>query len=144
MADSTTASASLTAMAVAATALRAQQARMRVIAENMANAESVSTTAGGDPYRRQIPVFTPITVPGTGGVKGVAMTSAAPDQTPFRSEYQPGNPSADAKGYVKLPNVDALVEALDMRDAQRAYESNLSVIETARQMQTSTLDIIKK
>ena len=68
MADST-ASASMTAMSVAATALRAQQARMRVIAENMANADSVSTTAGGDPYRRQIPVFTPIVVPGTGGAR---------------------------------------------------------------------------
>ena len=135
-------SMTMTAMSVAATALRAQQARMRVIAENMANADSVSTTAGGDPYRRQVPIFTPVTL--AGGAKGVAMTSAAPDQTPFKSEYQPGNPSADAKGYVKLPNVDPLVEALDMRDAQRAYEANLTVIETARQMQTSTLDIIKK
>jgi flagellar basal-body rod protein FlgC len=142
MADSSTASANMTAMAVAATALRAQQARMRIIAENMANADSVSTTAGGDPYRRQVPVFTPITV--AGGAKGVSMSSTAPDQTAFRTEYQPGNPSADAKGYVKLPNVDPLVEALDMRDAQRAYEANLTVIETARAMQTSTLDIIKK
>jgi flagellar basal-body rod protein FlgC len=115
---------------------------MRVIAENMANADSVSTTAGGDPYRRQIPVFTPITV--AGGAKGVAMTSVAPDRTAFRTQYQPGNPSADAKGYVKLPNVDPLIESLDMRDAQRAYEANLSVIETARAMQSSTLDIIKK
>ena len=135
-------SMTMTAMSVAATALRAQQARMRVIAENMANADSVSTTAGGDPYRRQVPIFTPVTL--AGGAKGVAMTSAAPDQTPFKSEYQPGNPSADAKGYVKLPNVDPLVEALDMRDAQRAYEANLTVIETARAMQSSTLDIIKK
>ena len=135
-------SMALAAMAVASTALRAQQARMRVIAENMANADSVSSTAGGDPYRRQVPIFSPTTLPGGG--KGVAMTGAAPDKTPFKSEYQPGNPSADAKGYVKLPNVDPLVEALDMRDAQRAYEANLNVIETARAMQASTLDIIKK
>jgi flagellar basal-body rod protein FlgC len=131
-----------TSMAIAASALRAQQARMRVIAENMANADSVSSTAGGDPYRRQVPVFTPTTV--EGGARGVSMSRVAADQTPFRSQYQPGNPSADAKGYVKLPNVDPLVEALDMRDAQRAYEANLTVIETARSMQSRTLDIIKK
>ncbi|MBV9508781.1 MAG: flagellar basal body rod protein FlgC [Caulobacteraceae bacterium] len=133
---------SMGAMSVAASALRAEQQRMRVIAENMANADSVSTTPGGDPYQRQIPVFTPITV--EGGVQGVAMSRVAKDTTPFRTQYQPGNPSADAKGYVKLPNVDPLIESLDMRDAQRAYESNLSVIETARQMQENTLDIIKK
>ena len=142
MADSSTPSTAMTAMSVAASALRAQQSRMRVIAENMANADSVSSKPGGDPYRRQIPVFTPITV--AGGAKGVAMSSAAPDQTPFHSEYQPGNPAADAKGIVKLPNVDPLVEAMDMRDAQRAYEANLTVIETARAMQSSTLDIIKR
>jgi flagellar basal-body rod protein FlgC len=141
MADPTT-TMGMTAMSVAASALRAQQARMRVIAENMANSDSVSTTPGGDPYRRQIPVFTPITV--DGGAKGVKMTSTSGDQTPFKTEYQPGNPSADAKGYVKLPNVDPLIESLDMRDAQRAYEANLTVIETARAMQSSTLDIIKK
>ena len=130
------------AMAIAASALRAQQARMRVIAENMANADSVSTTPGGDPYRRQVPVFTPTTL--ASGVRGVSMSKTAADQTAFRTEYQPGNPSADAKGYVKLPNVDPLVEALDMRDAQRAYEANLSVIENARSMQARTLDLLKK
>ena len=142
MADPTNTSPALGAMAVASSALRAQQARMRVIAENMANADSVSTTAGGDPYRRQIPVFTPIKV--EGGARGVTMSRAAPDPTAFHIEHQPGNPAADAKGDVKLPNVEPLVEAMDMRDAQRAYEANLSVIETARQMQSSTLDIIKK
>jgi flagellar basal-body rod protein FlgC len=130
------------AMSIAASALRAQQSRMRVIAENMANADSVATTAGGDPYRRQVPVFTPTTL--AGGLHGVVMSKTAGDQTAFRTEYQPGNPSADAKGYVKLPNVDPLVEALDMRDAQRAYEANLSVIENARAMQSRTLDLLKK
>ena len=134
--------ASSAAMSIAASALRAQQQRMRVIAENLANADSVASTPGGDPYRRQVPVFTPTTL--AGGLRGVAMSKTAADQTAFRSEYQPGNPSADAKGYVKLPNVDPLVEALDMRDAQRAYEANLSVIENARSMQSRTLDILKK
>jgi flagellar basal-body rod protein FlgC len=128
-------------MSVAASAMRAQQARMRVIAENLANADSVSRSPGGDPYRRQVPVFAPVTVDGAQGVK---MSRVAEDQTPFRSQYQPGNPSADAKGYVKLPNVDPLVEAMDMREAQRAYQANLNVIETAKSMASSTIAILNK
>jgi flagellar basal-body rod protein FlgC len=127
---------------VAASALRAQQTRMRLIAENLANADSTSPTPGGDPYRRQTPVFEPKMM--EGGVKGVALTRIQQDQTPFRQEYQPTNPAADAKGYVKMPNVEPLVEALDMREAQRAYEANISVIETARAMDNSTLSLIKK
>jgi flagellar basal-body rod protein FlgC len=130
------------AMAVAASALRAQQARMRIIAENLANADSTAATPGGDPYRRQTPVFTTKTL--EGGVKGVAMSRIEQDQTPFRQEFQPGNPAADAKGYVKMPNIEPMVEALDMREAQRAYDANISVIETARAMNTSTLDLIKR
>ena len=142
MADPNPVNNGMPSMGVAASALRAQQARMRVIAENIANADSVSPTAGGNPYQRQIPVFTPVTLPD--GSKGVKMSSVAVDQTAFKTQYEPGNPSADAKGYVKMPNVDPLVEALDMRQAQRAYEANLSVIETARSMQSSTLDILKQ
>jgi flagellar basal-body rod protein FlgC len=139
MADPTIAANAV--MTVAASALRAQQARMRVIAENMANADSVSTTPGGDPYRRQIPVFAPTTLPG--GLPGVAMNKVAADTTAFKTEYQPGHPAADAQGYVKLSNVNPLVEALDMRDAQRAYSANLSVIETARAMDAATLQLLK-
>ena len=128
-------------MAVAATALQAQQARMRVIAENLANADSTAQTPGGDPYRRQVPVFQPMTV---AGAKGVSMARVVSDQTQFGSEYAPGHPAADAKGYVKLPNVNPMLEAIDMRDAQRAYQANLSVIETAAEMDNATLSIIKK
>lgn len=126
---------------VAVSALRAQQARMRIIAENLANADSTSKTAGGDPYRRQAPVFTPQRI---GGAQGVMMSKVEPDQSEFRQEYEPGHPSADAKGYVKLPNVNSLVEALDMRQAQRAYEANLNIIETSRAMEMRTLDLLKK
>ena len=129
------------AQAIASSALRAQQARMRVIAENIANANSTSKTAGGDPYRRQVPVFEPTKVDGG---QGVRMAKVAPDQSEFKSQYEPGNPSANAQGYVKMPNVDPLVEALDMKDAQRAYEANLNVIETARAMDMRTLDLLKK
>ena len=130
------------AQAIAASALRAQQARMRIIAENLANANSTSKTPGGDPYRRQAPVFEPTKV--AAGGQGVRMARVEPDQSDFRTEYSPGHPSADANGYVKLPNVNSLVEALDMREAQRAYEANLNVIETARTMQMRTLDILKR
>ena len=129
------------AQAIAASALRAQQARMRIIAENLANSNSTSKTPGGDPYRRQEPIFEPVRV---AGAKGVRMSKVEPDQTEFRQEYDPGHPSADAKGYVKLPNVDSLIEALDMREAQRAYEANINVIETQRAMDMRTLDILKK
>ena len=129
------------AQAIAASALRAQHGRMRIIAENLANADSTSKTPGGDPYRRQAPVFEPTKV---AGAKGVRMAKVEPDQTDFRQEYDPGHPSADAKGYVKLPNVNTLVEAMDMREAQRAYEANLNVIETARAMEMRTLDLLKR
>lgn len=130
------------AMSVAASALRAQQQRMRIIAENIANSDSVSKTAGGDPYQRQMPVFTPVTLPDGG--RGVRMSGARPDPSAFRMEHNPGNPAADGKGDVKMPNVDPLTEALDMKEAQRAYEANLNVIETARTIQSRTLDILKK
>jgi flagellar basal-body rod protein FlgC len=139
MADATT-TASAT-MSIAASALTAQQARMRIIAENLANADSVSSVKGGDPYRRRAPVFEPTEV--AKGATGVRMSRVEEDQTPFKTEYNPGNPAADAKGYVKLPNVDPLIEAMDLREAQRAYEANLNVIETARTMQSRTLDILK-
>ena len=129
-------------LAVAASALHAQQARMRIIAENLANSDSTAKTPDGDPYRRQAPVFQPTKV--EGGAQGVKMVRVVADQTPFRMEYQPGHPAANKTGYVKLPNVDPLVEALDMREAQRAYQANLSVIENANSMQSSLLDILKK
>ena len=134
-------SVSGTAQAIAASALRAQQGRMRIIAENLANANSTSPVAGGDPYRRQAPVFEPIRVAGGRGVK---LAKVQPDKTEFRQEYEPGHPSANAQGYVKLPNVNSMIEALDMRQAQRAYEANLNVIETARAMEMRTLDLLKK
>ncbi len=129
-------------MSVAASAMQAQQARMRVIAENLANADSVSKTPGGDPYRRQVPVFSPLILPD--GAQGVKMTRIAADQSAFRSQYQPGHPAADAKGYVKMPNVDSLTEAMDMREAQRAYQANLEVIETAKSLTTDTIALLNK
>lgn len=129
------------AMAVAAGALKAQQSRMRIIAENIANAESTATVAGGQPYRRQVPVFQAREVD---GVTSVRLAEVRADQRPFRLEYDPSHPAANAEGYVQRPNVDSLIEAMDMREAQRAYEANLNVIETARAMESRTLDILKR
>lgn len=128
-------------MAVAASGMRAQQARMRIIAENLANANSTARTAGGDPYRRQVPVFEPSAVDGGDGVR---LSKVQPDSSDFRTTFDPGHPAADPQGYVKLPNVDPLIEALDMKEAQRAYEANLNIIETARAMEMRTLDLLRK
>ena len=129
------------AMAVAAGALKAQQSRMRVIAENIANAQSTATAPGGQPYRRQVPVFRARDLD---GATGVVLAEVRPDQSDFKRDYDPSHPAADADGYVLRPNVDTLVEAMDMREAQRAYEANLNVIETARVMETRLLDILKR
>ena len=140
MADATNPASGI--LAVAASGLKAQQQRMRVIAENIANADSTAKTATGDPYRRRAVVFEPSNV--DGGAEGVKLSQVVTDQSEFKLEYQPGNPAADKNGYIKLPNVDPLVEALDMREAQRAYEANLNVIESARAMQMRTLDLLKQ
>ncbi|HMH65700.1 MAG TPA: flagellar basal body rod protein FlgC, partial [Rhizomicrobium sp.] len=120
-------------MAVAASGMRAQTDRMKTIAENIANANSTSPTKGGDPYRRKIATITPdfdreldATLVNAG--------KPIPDKSDFRSQYDPGNPNADSQGYVKLPNVDSLVEIMDMREAQRSYEADLSVMESTKQM----------
>lgn len=129
------------ALSVAASALRAQQARMRIIAENIANADSTGQTPGADPYRGKIPVFEAAKIDGAMGVK---LAAVRPDETPFEMEYDPSHPAADANGYVKRPNVKSLIQSMDMRDAQRAYEANLNVIETTRSMEQKTLDILKR
>jgi flagellar basal-body rod protein FlgC len=140
VADSINPTANSQTMAVAVSGLKAQQARMRVIAENLANADSTATTPGGNPYRRQMPVFTTSKIDGANGVR---MAEVRQDNSNFKLEYDPGHPAADANGYVKRPNVEPLIEALDMREAQRAYEANLNVIDTARAMETDTLSILK-
>lgn len=128
-------------MGIAASALKAQQARMRIISENIANADSTGQTAGADPYRRQIAVFKASDIEGGTGVR---LQEVRPDMSDFTLVYDPSHPAADAQGYVKKSNVNSLVEVMDMREAQRAYEANLNVIETARAMTARTLDILNK
>jgi flagellar basal-body rod protein FlgC len=127
---------------IAASGLKAQSGRMRVIAENIANAESTASTPGGDPYRRKVPTFKTELDRELGG-QVIELGRVERDRSDFRREYDPGNPAADADGYVKRPNVNSLVEQMDMRDAQRAYEANLNVVGAARRMISRTLDILR-
>jgi flagellar basal-body rod protein FlgC len=130
-------------LSIAASGLRAQAGRIRVISENIANADSTAGTAGGDPYRRRIPTFR-AEMDRALDAKVVALGPVQNDQTAFRTKYEPGNPAADpASGLVKYPNVNALVEMTDMRDAQRSYEANVNVIGATRRMIQRTLDILR-
>ena len=129
-------------MGIATSGLRAQAGRMRVISENIANADSTASNAGGDPYRRKVPTFSS-TLDRTLDAKVVSLGQIKPDQSDFRVKYEPSNPAADAAGNVKYPNVNSLVEMTDLRDAQRSYEANLNVITATRRMIQRTLDILK-
>ena len=129
-------------MGIATSGLRAQAGRMRVISENIANADSTASTAGGDPYRRKVPTFSS-TLDRTLDAKVVSLGQIKPDQSDFRVKYEPSNPEADSSGNVKYPNVNPLVEMTDLRDAQRSYEANLNVITATRRMIQRTLDILK-
>lgn len=127
---------------IAATGLRAQSGRMRVISENLANVDSTAKTPGGDPYRRQIATFK-TEFDRQLGAHVVEPGRIRPDMTDFSIRYEPGHPAADAKGYVKRANVNSLVEIMDMRDAQRSYEANLNIVKSARSMIQRTLDILR-
>ncbi|MBA4783927.1 MAG: flagellar basal body rod protein FlgC [Rhizobiales bacterium] len=127
---------------VAASGLKAQSGRMRVIAENIANADSTARTPAGDPYRRKIPTFE--TVFDTKmRANMVELGRIEKDRTDFNLRFNPSHPAANADGFVKMPNVDRLVEAVDMREAQRSYEANLNVITSTRTMLARTLEILR-
>jgi flagellar basal-body rod protein FlgC len=129
-------------MGIATSGLRAQAGRMRVISENIANAESTAQTPGGDPYRRRVPTFSS-TLDRALDARVVALGQIKPDTSSFRVKYEPNNPAADAAGNVKYPNVNSLIEMTDLRDAQRSYEANLNIISATRRMIQRTLDILK-
>lgn len=132
-----------TSMAIVASGMRAQSDRMRVISENIANANSTSKTPDGNPYRRKIATMQ------SEFDRAMNATMVRPgqpvqDMTDFRLQYDPGNPAADKSGYVKLPNVNPLVEVMDMREAQRSYEADLTVMEASKAMMARTIDLLKK
>ncbi len=132
-----------TSLTVAASGMRAQSDRMKTIAENIANANSTASTPGGDPYRRKIATQKT----NFDSELGAALvTSGKPidDKSDFRTQYDPGNPQADKLGYVKLPNVDPLIEIMDMKEAQRSYDADLDVMDSTKQMLSRTVDLLNK
>ncbi len=127
---------------IAFSGMKAQAQRLKVIAENMANAESVSPVEGGEPYRRQVVTFKQYVDKET-GADMVKVGKVVKDESPFVKKYDPNHPAADAQGYVSMPNVNPLIEMMDMKEAQRSYEANLSVVQTSREMNSKILDILK-
>ena len=132
-----------TSMAVVASGMKAQSERMKTIAQNIANANSTATTPGGDPYRRKVAT---VNSQFDRELRANLVQAGKPiaDKSDFRSQYDPGNPNADAKGYVKLPNVDSLVEIMDMREAQRSYEADLRALDATKSMLAKTVDLSGK
>jgi flagellar basal-body rod protein FlgC len=129
-------------LGVAASGLRAQIGRMRIISENIANSDSVAQSPGGDPYRRRIVTFSS-ELDRSLDAHVVKIGPVETDNSDFLIKHEPGNPAADANGDVKYPNVNNLIEMTDLRDAQRSYEANLNVITATRRMLQRTIDIIK-
>lgn len=129
-------------LSAAASGMRAQTTRMRIAAENVANANSTGANPNEEPFRRRIPLLESTTL--ASGAQGVRVTGASLDMSAFGEEYNPSHPAADTNGYVRLPNVDTLVEMMDLREATRAYEANLNMIEAARSMTTRALDLLRR
>ena len=127
---------------IAVSGMKAQAERLRVISENMANADSVGIRPGEDPYRRQVVTFKNYVDEATGAPL-VKVDKVLPDRSPFQMKYMPDHPAANAEGYVAMPNVNPLVEMMDMKEAQRSYDANMSMMQTARDMNSKILDVLK-
>ena len=130
-----------TTIDVSASGMDAQTARLRIIAENLANQDTTGSTPGADPYRRKTITFQEAL--GEDGSSGVAVDRVDRDQSAFQLRYEPSHPAADANGYVKLPNVNSFVEMMDMKEAERSYSANLNVMQVTRSMLARTLELLK-
>jgi len=131
-----------TSIFVAGAGMRAQGTRLRVISENVANADSTAKVAGGDPYRRKTISFQDH-LDRSLNADLVQVREIGQDPSDFNVRFEPSHPAADEQGYVKYPNVTKLVEIMDMREAQRSYEANLSVLEVTKSMVSRTLDLLR-
>jgi flagellar basal-body rod protein FlgC len=127
---------------VSAAGLAAESTRLRVVAENLANADSMAQTPGGEPYRRKVVSFGSM-LDRTIGMNTVRVTKIGTAAGDFERRYDPSHPAADQDGYVLLPNVNPLIELNDMREAQRSYQANLNVIDAAKTMISRTIDILR-
>jgi flagellar basal-body rod protein FlgC len=130
------------AMQISAAGMRAQGQRLRVISENLANADSTAQTPGGEPYRRKIMTFKNV-LDRSINADMVRVNKIMPDSKDFELKYDPSHPAANAEGYVLRPNVKSLLAMSDMREAQRSYEANLSVIETSKAMLSRTIGLLR-
>jgi flagellar basal-body rod protein FlgC len=130
------------ALRISAAGMQAQSSRLRVVAENLANRDSTGQTPGADPYRRKTITFRNRMDRelGTATVRVGRIGTAAGD---FPQRYDPSHPAADARGYVRMPNVDSMMETMDMREAQRSYAANLQVLEVTRGMLTRTIEALR-
>jgi flagellar basal-body rod protein FlgC len=130
------------ALGIAASGMEAQTTRLRVIAENLANQDTTGSKPGADPYRRKTVTFEN-RLDRQLGADTVRVKQVGRDSSEFQQRYDPSNPAANADGYVKLPNVNSLVEVMDMREAERSYSANLAVMQTSRSMLTRTIGLLK-
>ncbi|PFG61908.1 flagellar basal-body rod protein FlgC [Thioclava sp. ES.031] len=128
--------------AIAASGLRAQGERLKVVSENVANADSTGSTPGADPYRRKTISFGEM-VDDASGASMVDVTEVGRDTSDFVLKYDPAHPAANADGFVKIPNVNPIIEMSNMREAARSYEANLNMLETGRQMRREMIDLLK-
>ncbi len=131
------------AMQISASGMRAQGERLKIISENLANSDSLGKTPGADPYRRKVVSFKS-ELDRALGANLVKAQKPQQDRSDFELKYDPGHPSANADGYVKMPNVKSVVEMADMREAQRTYEANLNVIDSAKAMLNRTVDLLRQ
>jgi len=127
---------------IAGSGLEAQSARLRIVAENLANAQSTGSTPGANPYARKTITFASELDRAT-GVELVRIAGVGVDRSPFKIEQDPGNPAADSKGFVKLPNVNMIMEMADMREANRSYEANLQIVKQTRDLSSMTIDLLR-
>ena len=127
--------------AVAFAGMSAQSERLKVIAENLANADSTAQTPDADPYKRKIVTFENV-LDRSLGVDTVKVAGVKTIEEGFGRRYEPGHPAADATGYVKTPNVNSITELMDMREAQRSYEANLNIIDAAKSMLSRVIDLL--
>jgi flagellar basal-body rod protein FlgC len=130
------------ALRISAAGMAAQSTRLRVVAENLSNRDSTGESPGADPYRRRTVTFAN-RLDRAMGVEAVSVSRIGTAPGDFPTRFEPGHPAADARGYVKTPNVDSLVEVMDMREAQRSYSANLSVLETTRGMLTRAIEALR-
>ncbi len=131
-----------TALDISARGMQAQTTRLRVIAENLANQDTTGSSPGGQPYQRKTVSFRNA-LDRASGTSLVSVKQIGRDRSEFPMRYDPGHPAADTNGYVRAPNVNAMIEVMDMREAQRSYNANLAVMQIARSMISRTIDMLK-